>query len=57
MAAGKMKTVMGLQRSTAPKQTPAKNQAKGSGAGGAFSRPFGVHFPRSSAQVQPRPPD
>ncbi|KAH7658128.1 Formin homology 2 domain (FH2 domain)-containing protein [Dioscorea alata] len=30
---------------------------KNSGAAAAFARSFGVYFPKSSAQVQPRPPD
>lgn len=68
MVAGKVKTAMGLQRSPAttktkpdasPKPAPssAKQQQGQKGAGAAFSRSFGVYFPRSSAQVQPRPPD
>ncbi|KAK4386564.1 protein CHUP1, chloroplastic [Sesamum angolense] len=73
MVAGKVKTVMGLQKSpanTKPKpdsspkppslSTPssAKHQQQSQkGSGAAFSRSFGVYFPRSSAQVQPRPPD
>ncbi|KAG8385461.1 hypothetical protein BUALT_Bualt03G0047700 [Buddleja alternifolia] len=68
MAAGKVKSVMGLQKSPAnakPKPEPpplsapssaAKQPQKGSGAA-ALSRSFGVYFPRASAQVQPRPPD
>ncbi|KAL2524250.1 protein CHUP1 [Abeliophyllum distichum] len=73
MVAGKVKVAMGLQRSPAnPKPKPdsspkptllstpgsAKQQQqpqKGSSTG--LSRSFGVYFPRSSAQVQPRPPD
>ncbi|KAL3522447.1 hypothetical protein ACH5RR_015281 [Cinchona calisaya] len=38
--------------SSAGKQPPAGNQK-----GAVFSRSFGVYFPRSSAQVQPRPGD
>ncbi|KAK6154762.1 hypothetical protein DH2020_009010 [Rehmannia glutinosa] len=72
MVAGKVKTAMGLQKSpanTKPKpdsspkppslSTPssAKHQPAQKGSGAAFSRSFGVYFPRSSAQVQPRPPD
>ncbi|CAI9087313.1 OLC1v1021359C3 [Oldenlandia corymbosa var. corymbosa] len=34
-----------------------KQQPQPKEKGGVFSRSFGVHFPRSSAQVQPRPPD
>ncbi|KAH6828080.1 Tetratricopeptide repeat superfamily protein [Perilla frutescens var. hirtella] len=70
MVAGKVKTAMGLQKSPAhakpkpdasPKPPPSSGKQqqqqgqKGSGAG--FSRSFGAYFPRSSAQVQPRPPD
>ncbi|XP_047946807.1 protein CHUP1, chloroplastic-like [Salvia hispanica] len=63
MVAGKVKTAMGLQKSPArakakpdasPKP-PGSGKQKGSGNG--FSRSFGAYFPRSSAQVQPRPPD
>ncbi|EYU28070.1 hypothetical protein ABFS82_13G097900 [Erythranthe guttata] len=41
--------------STTPSSAKQQQTQKGSGA--AFSRSFGVYFPRSSAQVQPRPPD
>ncbi|KAL6546526.1 hypothetical protein OROMI_022247 [Orobanche minor] len=69
MAAGKVKSVMGLQKTPdnnkskldvvlkpplLSKPSSAKQQ-KGSGA--AVSRSFGSYFPRASAQVQPRPPD
>lgn len=72
MVAGKVKSAMGLQKSPAttklksdvsPKpaavSTPssAKQQQSQKGSGAAFSRSFGVYFPRSSSQVQPRPPD
>lgn len=72
MVAGKVKTAMGLQKPPAyakpkpdasPKPpsltTPAsgKQQQGQKGSGATFSRSFGVYFPRSSAQVQPRPPD
>lgn len=72
MVAGKVKTAMGLQKSPAhakpkpdasPKPpslttpTSGKQQQGQKGSGAAFSRSFGVYFPRSSAQVQPRPPD
>ncbi|KAL8511664.1 hypothetical protein ACS0TY_018177 [Phlomoides rotata] len=62
MVAGKVKSAIGLQRSPAANKTKpdasAPSSAKGQkGAGAAFSRSFGVYFPRSSAQVQPRPPD
>ncbi|KAI3466723.1 hypothetical protein Pfo_023386 [Paulownia fortunei] len=72
MVAGKVKTAMGFQKSPAntkskpdaspkppPLSTPnsAKQQQAQKGSGAAFSRSFGVYFPRSSAQVQPRPPD
>ncbi|GJZ01711.1 protein CHUP1, chloroplastic [Tanacetum coccineum] len=64
---------MGLQKSPANsknEQNPQQRQqlqspSHSSGGGGGnkpqkgavFSRSFGVYFPRSSAQVQPRPPD
>ncbi|XP_031268273.1 protein CHUP1, chloroplastic-like [Pistacia vera] len=66
MVAGKVRMAMGLQKSPAnPKQeppplkppSPSPSSAKGSSQKPAFSRSFGVYFPRSSAQVQPRPPD
>ncbi|PWA35220.1 Actin-binding FH2 [Artemisia annua] len=44
-------------------QSPSHSSGGGGGAGNkpqkgaVFSRSFGVYFPRSSAQVQPRPPD
>ncbi|KAL0398488.1 UNVERIFIED_CONTAM: protein CHUP1, chloroplastic [Sesamum radiatum] len=72
MVAGKVKSAMGLQRSSAnvktkpdasskppllPTPSSAKQQQPQKGSGAAFSRSFGVYFPRSSAQVQPRPPD
>ncbi|KAB1222045.1 Protein CHUP1, chloroplastic [Morella rubra] len=64
MVAGKVRMAMGLQKSPArskqdtppkpplPPQSSAKVPQKA-----VFSRSFGVYFPRSSAQVQPRPPD
>nr|GEW72675.1 hypothetical protein [Tanacetum cinerariifolium] len=68
-----MKLAMGLQKSPAnPKneqnpqqrqqlQSPSHSSGGGGGnkpqKGAVFSRSFGVYFPRSSAQVQPRPPD
>ncbi|XP_044461343.1 protein CHUP1, chloroplastic-like [Mangifera indica] len=67
MVAGKIKMAMGLQKSPAtnPKQelppakppSPSPSSAKGSSQKLVFSRSFGVYFPRSSAQVRPRPPD
>ncbi|KAK4440032.1 protein CHUP1, chloroplastic [Sesamum alatum] len=72
MVAGKVKSAMGLQKSSANVKTKpdatskppflatpssAKQQQPQKGSGAAFSRSFGVYFPRSSAQVQPRPPD
>ncbi|XP_047313172.1 protein CHUP1, chloroplastic-like [Impatiens glandulifera] len=67
MVAGKVKVTVGLQRSAAntktdasPKSTlpsPSSGKVTQKGAGAVFSRSFGVYFPRSSAQVQPRPPD
>ncbi|KZV53216.1 hypothetical protein F511_21473 [Dorcoceras hygrometricum] len=73
MVAGKVKVAMGLQKSPAntkikPDVSPeppsvsrsssAKQQQQSQkGSNAAYSRSFGVHFPRASAQVQPRPPD
>ncbi|GMI77660.1 INCREASED PETAL GROWTH ANISOTROPY 1 [Hibiscus trionum] len=68
MVAGKVRLAMGLQKSPAnPKhQTPSKPPLPSSTTSATksnssqktvFSRSFGVYFPRSSAQVQPRPPD
>ncbi|KAL1567426.1 protein CHUP1, chloroplastic-like isoform X2 [Salvia divinorum] len=63
MVAGKVKTATGMHKSPArskpnpdasPKPPPLQGR-KGTGTG--FSRSFGAYFPRSSAQVQPRPPD
>lgn len=56
---------MGLQKSPAHPKTetppkpplPSPSTAKVSSQKTVFSRSFGVYFPRSSAQVQPRPPD
>lgn len=45
------------------RQHPSPSHSSGGGGGkvpqkgAVFSRSFGVYFPRSSAQVQPRPPD
>ncbi|XP_061363463.1 protein INCREASED PETAL GROWTH ANISOTROPY 1 isoform X2 [Gastrolobium bilobum] len=73
MVAGKVRVAMGFQKSpaaTAAAQTPpqqkkqpspppstATSATKSSSHKSSFSRSFGVYFPRSSAQVQPRPPD
>ncbi|XP_048438256.1 protein CHUP1, chloroplastic isoform X2 [Pyrus x bretschneideri] len=65
MVAGKVRVAMGLQKSPAnPKpETPSKSplpslsSGKTPQKGAVFSRSFGVYFPRSSAQVQPKPPD
>ncbi|XP_052200826.1 protein CHUP1, chloroplastic [Diospyros lotus] len=65
MVAGKVKVAMGLQKSPAnpkpnssPKPpSPSPSSGKVPQKGAVFSRSFGVYFPRSSAQVQPRPPD
>ncbi|PON68379.1 Tetratricopeptide repeat (TPR)-like superfamily protein [Trema orientale] len=67
MVAGKMRVAMGLQKSPAhpkkPAETPPKPPSPSPSSGNkvtqkaVFSRSFGVYFPRSSAQVQPRPPD
>ncbi|RDX90866.1 Protein CHUP1, chloroplastic, partial [Mucuna pruriens] len=67
MVAGKVKVAMGFQKSpaaaahTPPPQKkqppPSPSTAKSSSHKSSFSRSFGAYFPRSSAQVQPRPPD
>ncbi|KAL5715958.1 hypothetical protein ACHQM5_017708 [Ranunculus cassubicifolius] len=71
MVAGKVKSTMGLQKSSPspktpkpetpkhppPSPTPTSNNKSVSSQKTVFSRSFGVYFPRSSAQVQPRPPD
>ncbi|XP_060193316.1 protein INCREASED PETAL GROWTH ANISOTROPY 1 [Lycium barbarum] len=69
MVAGKVKGVMGLQKSPAnpkpskqdsspkPPSPPPSNTKQQTPKTTTFSRSFGVYFPRSSAQVQPRPPD
>ncbi|KAF8369717.1 hypothetical protein HHK36_032258 [Tetracentron sinense] len=62
MVGSKVKVAMGFQKSPAtpkpetPKHFPSPNSAKAPPKA-VFSRSFGVYFPRSSAQVQPRPPD
>ncbi|XP_016471134.1 protein INCREASED PETAL GROWTH ANISOTROPY 1-like [Nicotiana tabacum] len=70
MVAGKVKTAMGLQKSPAnpkpskqdsvpkpPSPSPSCTKQQTTPKSAGFSRSFGVYFPRSSAQVQPRPPD
>ncbi|KAF5729160.1 protein CHUP1 chloroplastic [Tripterygium wilfordii] len=67
MVAGKVRVAMGLQKppanqkqETPPKQKPplpSPSSGKSGSQKAGFSRSFGVYFPRSSAQVQPRPPD
>ncbi|KAJ6999974.1 hypothetical protein D5086_008153 [Populus alba] len=69
MVAGKVRQAMGLQKSPANKTEtrnntpppkppiPSPSSGKVSSQKAVFSRSFGVYFPRSSAQVQPRPPD
>ncbi|GLT97233.1 hypothetical protein SLE2022_148060 [Rubroshorea leprosula] len=66
MVAGKVRMAMGLQKSPAnPDQNnsrkpplPSPSSAgKNSSQKTVFSRSFGVYFPRSSVQVQPRLPD
>nr|XP_004295574.2 PREDICTED: protein CHUP1, chloroplastic [Fragaria vesca subsp. vesca] len=68
MVAGKVRVAMGLQkspspaRSTKPEPPPPKPPSPSVSSGkssqkAVFSRSFGVYFPRSSAQVQPKPPD
>ncbi|KAL4291498.1 hypothetical protein GQ457_14G009350 [Hibiscus cannabinus] len=68
MVAGKVRLAMGLQKSPAnpkhealpkpplPSSTSSATKSSSSQKT-VFSRSFGVYFPRSSAQVQPRPPD
>lgn len=73
MVAGKVKVAMGFQKSPSPahvqtpppqkkKQQPppspstTTSSTKSSSHKSSFSR-IGIYFPRSSAQVQPRPPD
>ncbi|KAG5235044.1 proline-rich family protein [Salix suchowensis] len=69
MVAGKVRMAMGLQKSPASKTEtrnntpppkpplPSPSSGKASTQKAGFSRSFGVYFPRSSSQVQPRPPD
>ena len=68
MVAGKVRMAMGLQKSPAsskretppkPPPSPSPNPSPTNKAPpkAVFSRSFGVYFPRSSAQLQPRPPD
>ncbi|XP_044496360.1 protein CHUP1, chloroplastic [Mangifera indica] len=66
MVAGKVRVAMGLHKSPAKSKqeplpakshSPSPSSAKGSSQKPVFSRSFGVYFPRSSAQIQPRPPD
>ncbi|KAG5010692.1 hypothetical protein AAZX31_07G189100 [Glycine max] len=65
---GKVRVAMGFQKSPAAAHTtpppqkkqpppPSPSTAKSSSHKSSFSRSFGAYFPRSSAQVQPRPPD
>ncbi|XWS19691.1 hypothetical protein CRYUN_Cryun31cG0037500 [Craigia yunnanensis] len=67
MVAGKVRLAMGLQKSPAnpkhetlpkpPLPSPSSANKNNNSQKAVFSRSFGVYFPRSSAQVQPRPPD
>ncbi|WCJ27173.1 Tetratricopeptide repeat (TPR)-like superfamily protein [Euphorbia peplus] len=64
MVAGKVRAAMGLQKSPSnskpepPPKPPLPPPPSGkSNKTSSFSRSFGAYFPRSSAQVQPRPPD
>ncbi|XWS18487.1 hypothetical protein CRYUN_Cryun32bG0047800 [Craigia yunnanensis] len=67
MVAGKVRLAMGLQKSPAnpkhetppkpPLPSPSSANKNNTSQKAVFSRSFGVYFPRSSAQVQPRPPD
>ncbi|XP_061362018.1 protein INCREASED PETAL GROWTH ANISOTROPY 1-like [Gastrolobium bilobum] len=54
MVAGRVKVAMGLQKSPAPPTPPPSSANKSSSH---KSRSIGAYFPRSSAQVQPRPPN
>ncbi|XP_057764393.1 protein CHUP1, chloroplastic-like [Salvia miltiorrhiza] len=69
MVAGKVKSVMGLQKSVAPTKqkpdasakppwstTPSSAKPQPPPQKGSAA-PFSRYFPRASAQVQPRPPD
>ncbi|KAL9236826.1 hypothetical protein vseg_011452 [Gypsophila vaccaria] len=59
MVAGKVKQAMGLTTKP-PSPSPSSAGKSSSGAkssNNVFNRSFGAYFPRSSAQVQPRPPD
>ncbi|KAJ8616455.1 hypothetical protein MRB53_035827 [Persea americana] len=67
MVGGKVKAAMGFQKtpprpkpqspSPSPKHFPSPSSEKPPLHKTIFSRSFGVYFPRSSSQVQPRPPD
>lgn len=64
MVAGKMRVAMGLSKSPAHSKAEASPKPPSPSPSSAkvtqkavFSRSFGVYFPRSSAQVQPKPPD
>ncbi|KAE8728769.1 Tetratricopeptide repeat-like superfamily protein isoform 2 [Hibiscus syriacus] len=62
MVAGKVRLAMGLQKSTSnprheTSSKPPGNKTTSTSQKAGFSLSFGVYFPRSSAQVQPRPPD
>ncbi|XP_047970490.1 protein CHUP1, chloroplastic-like [Salvia hispanica] len=61
MVAGKVKSVMGLQKSAAPPKPKPDASARPPWSSGkqqkASAAPFSRYFPRASAQVQPRPPD
>ncbi|KAK3431233.1 hypothetical protein EUGRSUZ_E02711 [Eucalyptus grandis] len=66
MVAGKVKMAMGLQKSPKPETpprpkppspSPSSGKSTSQRAAAALGRSLGAYFPRSSAQVQPRPPD
>ncbi|XP_057420205.1 protein CHUP1, chloroplastic [Lotus japonicus] len=73
MVAGKVKVAMGFNKSPAPAaktppppkkhppppspSTTTTSANKSTSNKSSFTRSFGAYFPRSSAQVQPRPPD
>ena len=65
MVAGKVKSAMGFPKTPKPNKPPCKPPSPSQNSAGksssqkstVFNRSFGVYFPRSSAQVQPKPPD
>ncbi|KAK6932660.1 hypothetical protein RJ641_002284 [Dillenia turbinata] len=65
MVAGKVRVAMGLQKSPSNRKPETPPHSKSTmpspsstkSVAAVFSRSFGLYFPRSPAQVQPRPPD